>query len=84
MENKIERAVILCENNCIKVSDLDLDVVSINSFIEESPLDELEKNTIEKVLIKNNFNISRSAEELRLSRASLYRRMEKYGIESKL
>ncbi|WP_298287419.1 sigma-54 dependent transcriptional regulator [uncultured Lutibacter sp.] len=80
MENKIERAVILCENNCIKISDLDLDTISGDSFLEESPLEELEKNTIEKVLIKNNFNISRSAEELKLSRASLYRRMEKYGI----
>jgi len=80
MENKIERAVILCDNNCIKVSDLDLDAISGDSFLEESPLEELEKNTIEKVLIKNNFNISRSAEELKLSRASLYRRMEKYGI----
>jgi len=83
LENRIERAVILCENNQITVSDLDLDTVLLsNSLLEDSPLDTLEKNTIEKILIKNNFNISRAAVELKLSRASLYRRMEKYGIES--
>jgi DNA-binding NtrC family response regulator len=82
MENKIERAVILCENNVIKASDLDLE--SIISF-EENPddfqLSDIEKATIEKVLSKNEYNISKSAEELGLSRASLYRRIEKYGIE---
>jgi DNA-binding NtrC family response regulator len=81
MQNRIERAVILCELNCIKASDLDLDeITSYNESKEDLQLSEIEKNTIEKVLAKNNQNISKSAEELGLSRASLYRRMEKYNI----
>ncbi len=83
MENRIERAVILCENNCIMVSDLDLD--EITSYAENQDdfqLSDIEKNTIEKVLVKNNQNISKSAEELGLSRASLYRRLEKYNISN--
>lgn len=46
----------------------------------ELQLSEIEKKSIEKVLIKNNYNISKSAEELGLSRAALYRRIEKYEI----
>ena len=82
MENKIERAVILCENNIISVSDLDLDeITSYNKNQDDFQLSDIERNTIEKVLLKYNQNISQSAEELGLSRAALYRRMEKYGIE---
>jgi len=83
MENRIERAIILCENNTISASDLDLD--EITSYVanqDDLQLSEIEKNTIEKVLAKNNQNISKSAEELGLSRASLYRRMEKYNISN--
>ena len=83
MENRIERAVILCENNTIKSADLDLDVISLSTVeMEELPLSDIEKISIEKVLHKNNFNISKSAEELGLSRAALYRRMEKYNLGS--
>ena len=83
MENRIERAVILCENNTIKSADLDLDVINFSPFeMEEMPLSDIEKISIEKVLYRNNFNISKSAEELGLSRAALYRRMEKYNLGS--
>lgn len=82
MENRIERAIILCENNTITISDLDLDTISKVENNDDLQLSDIEKSMIEKVLQKNNFNISKSAEELGLSRASLYRRMEKYKIDS--
>lgn len=83
MENRIERAIILCENNSISISDLDLDeITSFEENQEDFQLSDIEKNTIEKVLLKNNQNVSKSAEELGLSRASLYRRMEKYNISN--
>jgi DNA-binding NtrC family response regulator len=80
MENRIERAVILCDNNTISAADLDLDLVTIHESKDDLPLSDVEKNTIEKVLVKHHYNISKSAEELGLSRAALYRRMEKYNI----
>jgi transcriptional regulator of acetoin/glycerol metabolism len=43
-------------------------------------LDQLEKEAIKKALLKHGFNISRAAHELGLTRASLYRRMEKHDI----
>ncbi|WP_367753154.1 sigma-54-dependent transcriptional regulator [Flavobacterium sp. WC2430] len=81
MENRIERAVILCENNTITVSDLDLDEIThYENSPEDVQLSSIEKATVEKVLLKNDNNISKAAEELGLSRAALYRRLEKYNI----
>lgn len=80
MENRIERAVILCENNVISSSDLDLENITKFETTDEFQLSDIEKVTIEKVLVKYDFNISKSAEELGLSRAALYRRIEKYHL----
>lgn len=82
MENKIERAIILCENNCISVSDLDLDeIIPYKESQYDLHLSNIEKMTIQKILTKNHHNISKSAEELGLSRAALYRRMEKFDLK---
>lgn len=82
MENKIERAIILCENNCISVSDLDLDeIIPYKESQDDLHLSNIEKMTIQKILTKNHHNISKSAEELGLSRAALYRRMEKFDLK---
>lgn len=81
MENKIERAVILCENHKIKVSDLDLEIITpYEDSSDDIQLSAVEKATVEKALLKNHNNISKTAEELGLSRGALYRRLEKYNI----
>jgi DNA-binding NtrC family response regulator len=82
MENKIERALILSENNTITVTDLDILDFEDFQVNDENPLSEIEKSAVEKSLLKNNGNISKTAEELGLSRASLYRRIEKYGLKN--
>jgi transcriptional regulator of acetoin/glycerol metabolism len=43
-------------------------------------LEQVERETIERALYKHGFNISHAAKELGLTRASLYRRMEKHGL----
>jgi len=48
--------------------------------VTSQSLDQIEKEAIESVLRKHGFNISHAAKELGLTRASLYRRMEKHGI----
>jgi transcriptional regulator of acetoin/glycerol metabolism len=47
---------------------------------ESLDLDEVEKSTIRKAINKHNGNISKAAKELGLTRASLYRRLEKHGL----
>lgn len=82
LENKIERALILADNNTIAVTDLDiLDFEEIQEN-DDNPLSEMEKNAIEKALFKHHGNISKTAEELGLSRAALYRRIEKYDLKN--
>ncbi|QDW19812.1 sigma-54 dependent transcriptional regulator [Flavobacterium sp. KBS0721] len=82
LENKIERALILADNNTISVTNLDiLDFEEIQEN-DENPLSEMEKSAIEKTLFKYNGNISKTAEELGLSRAALYRRIEKYDLKN--
>lgn len=47
---------------------------------EKLNLEELEKKAISIALKKHRYNISHSAKELGLTRAALYRRMEKHGL----
>ena len=43
-------------------------------------LDDLEKWAVQKSMTRHQGNITRAAEELGLTRAALYRRLEKYGL----
>jgi DNA-binding NtrC family response regulator len=86
LRHAVERAVILAEGSVIGPGDLQLDYSEPQSEAAPSVmptilnLDHLEKETILKALRKHGFNISRTANELGLTRASLYRRMEKHDI----
>ena len=46
----------------------------------ELNLEKVERRLVEEALKKNGYNISMAATELGLSRAALYRRMEKHGL----
>lgn len=48
--------------------------------VEELNLEKLEKIAIKQALTKHGYNISHAAKDLGLTRAALYRRMEKHGI----
>jgi len=43
-------------------------------------IEDVEKILIRKALQKHNGHITRAAEELGLTRSSLYRRLERYGL----
>ncbi len=86
LRHAVERAVILTDGEVIEPHDLQLNYSGepFAATAEAIPtilnLDHLEKDTISKALRKHGFNISRAANELGLTRASLYRRMEKHDI----
>jgi DNA-binding NtrC family response regulator len=87
LRHAIERAVILAEGRVLEPADLQLSNTSASTpepAVAIAPtilnLDHLEKETIRKALYKHGFNISRAANELGLTRASLYRRMEKHDL----
>lgn len=79
----LERAVIMSDHSNLSADDLVFS--SIERPVQSSKpislnLDEVEKNTILTVLEKHNGNISKSAKELGITRAALYRRLGKYEL----
>jgi DNA-binding NtrC family response regulator len=79
----LERAVILSESKMLQPADFlfpeaGKDVEGV--VFENYNLEEVEKTVIRKTLKKHDGNISHAAKELGLTRTSLYRRMEKYGL----
>jgi DNA-binding NtrC family response regulator len=83
LEHAVERAVIMTDEKELQKGDFLLTSVSDNE--KQLPvvglnLEEVEKTVIRKAMDKHEGNISHAAEELGLTRASLYRRLEKYGL----
>lgn len=89
LRHAVERAIVLSQDGELSAEAFQLDqTLVVNNAKEELTaaiepelnLEKVEKNTIELALKKHGFNISHAAKELGLTRAALYRRMEKHGI----
>jgi transcriptional regulator with PAS, ATPase and Fis domain len=84
LQHAVERAVILSESNILEPHDFFMDDATDRKDEDFTPdnmnLDEVEKMLVRKVIDKHGGNISRAAKELGLTRASLYRRIEKHGL----
>ncbi|MFT6842966.1 MAG: two-component system response regulator HydG [Psychroserpens sp.] len=83
LQYAIERAVIMLDTDVLNATDLifsPIESYSETTLLKDLKLDTVEKNTILKVIEKNNGNISKSAKELGITRTSLYRRLNKYGL----
>ncbi len=89
LENILERATVMDEDNIISAKDLPLYIIEsvsrskskLNlSYTDHFPtMEELEKDAIRQALKKYK-NKSKAADILNISRTSLYRKMEKYKI----
>ncbi|WP_421763171.1 sigma-54-dependent transcriptional regulator [Ekhidna sp.] len=84
LQHAIERAIIMSDNNQLMPEDFFFLAQKPESNLSLEPdsynLDDMEKTTIQKVVNKYEGNISKAAKELGLTRASLYRRLEKHGL----
>ncbi len=83
LQHAVERAVIMTESETLSAGDFFLHIKTGTSDgldFEQYSLEELERVAVEKALKRNAGNISKAADDLGLTRASLYRRMEKYGF----
>jgi len=81
LEHSVERAVLLCR--CEEVEPANLGIVAVRSSVptfENMSIDEVEALLIRKMMRRCDGNISQAADALGLSRAALYRRIEKYGL----
>jgi DNA-binding NtrC family response regulator len=83
LQHAIERAVILSDSRVLQPEDFFFPAPEQEGkelSFETYNLEEVEKAVICKVIERYKGNISQAAQELGLTRTSLYRRMEKYGI----
>lgn len=83
LEHAIERAVLLASGDQIRASDLGLKAAAASaalSSLESLPLDEAERILVRSALERAGGNIHHAAKALGLSRAALYRRIERYGL----
>ena len=83
LQHAIERAVILSESKILQPNDFMLKApqnTGDEGTLGTYNIEDIERDVIQRVLRKSNGNISQAAKELGLTRASLYRRLEKYGI----
>jgi two-component system NtrC family response regulator len=82
LENRIRRGVIMSEGNRVTAADLELDS-------EKSPppprglrevREEAEREVVQQALTRHGGKISRAAEDLGISRPTLYELLEKLGL----
>jgi transcriptional regulator with PAS, ATPase and Fis domain len=83
LQHVMERAIIMTDGIEITEQDLQLSPQKFGNqsvLQTDMPLDEMEKMMVNKAIEKHKGNISRAATELGLTRAALYRRIEKFGL----
>jgi DNA-binding NtrC family response regulator len=81
LRNTIERAlVVVGDKNRIEPDDLNLLFLSKVNPPGDS-LEEIEKAHVQRILEQSDWNISKSAEILKIDRVTLYNKIKKYGLQ---
>lgn len=83
LQHAIERAIIMSDDDELRIGDFlfllqkqEANELDINDY----NLENVEKLVIQRAISKHSGNISKAAKALGLTRASLYRRLEKHGL----
>lgn len=94
MENTIERCMIISEKDNLDVDDLPQHIRAADTSVSADqqsvmftddnivPFEKIKEKSIRHALKVTGGNIVEAARKLQLGRATIYRLMEKYGIES--
>ncbi|MDR3218711.1 MAG: sigma-54 dependent transcriptional regulator [Dysgonamonadaceae bacterium] len=84
LQYAVERAVIMADSHTLNGEDIVFSPIEQKTettpSLQTHNLEELEREAIVRVIEKHQGNISRAAKELGLTRAALYRRLEKYDM----
>jgi len=86
LENSIEHATVIVKGKYVEVSELPADIqqaklrVSKISNGSDRSIMENEKSLLREVLGENNWNKTKTAAELGISRSTLYEKLKKYNI----
>jgi two-component system NtrC family response regulator len=84
LENRIKRAVVMGEGPVIREEDLDLPYADQNKGTKQTLKDvreSLERDFICEALVSNNWNLAHTAEQIGVTRPTLYDLIKKYGLQ---
>ena len=86
LENIIEHAFVMCQISEIKLEHMPPEINSAKSNLETTqqlkiPLEESERRTISEILSKHKGDTLAASKELKIHRATLYRKIKKYNIK---
>ncbi len=81
LRRTVERVVVAAQGTALTVDDFDLPGADSEKTANAAlNLERTEKSIIEEALSRHNFNISKAATELGITRQTLYRRMERHAL----
>ena len=80
LQHTIEKAVILAEKNVIRAADLFIRPGKSVSFSDAPNLGEVERKTIEAAITQNDGNLTAAAEQLGVSRQTLYNKLTRFNL----
>jgi len=82
MSHLMERAVLLAKSSSLAPEDLHLSNLKPNNNIPMMTVDQAEHKLIEQALVLTHNNVPKAGIMLGLTKSSIYRRLEKYGIKA--
>jgi len=86
LENIIEHAMVFCTGDMLEAEHLQKEIQParksvINTVVEdEDPIQAMEEALILKVLTQTKWNYKKTAERLKMSRTTLWRKIKTYGL----
>ena len=92
LQNAVERAVILCTGEYVTGPELPVNIAKlaaeampksseVSSSLAGLPLEEVERRAIEETLRETGDNKSAAARKLGITRATLHKKLRKYGSD---
>ena len=80
LQHTIEKAVILADSTNLKAADFVFYENDSELVTPAETLEEMEKKMILRILKRNNYNQTLTADQLGVTRQTLYNKLKKYGI----
>lgn len=82
LQHSIEKAVILCEGSTIRPKDILVKQTrqAQEAFAPVQNMEEVERQAIEMAILKNHGNLTAAAEQLGISRQTLYNKLKRFKL----
>lgn len=85
LKNLVDRTILISPSSVISAQDIEEQILPLTttdtpSVMNGVTLDDIEAKAVRSAIEMHNGNLSKAAKALGISRAALYRRMEKYGL----